>query len=273
MVHHSRDQEANNVWLLRVLATSDCIRLSGRAADEGPRSTSHPATARDPGDRVDGPVTGPLKQARLTRTAHSQSIAPRGCSVSDLFDLVPDPGEGLIRRRGNAGVTSSQEAPTSVEWLRLEKRRPVGGLSDGLPRSGRWSSRDFQFSRDVRSQLGRVVPARHPVPAGTCRSRETSDPSWDCRSRDMPVPAGTCSSRETPGPSWDCRCRDMPVPAGTSGFAMSGPQRARRSRIGRPLKVRPACGRPAAPSGPGGASGPSWDVSDLPRSGVPPAGR
>jgi hypothetical protein len=36
-------------------------------------------------DRVDGPVTGPRKPTRWTRTAHSPCIAPRGCSLPDLI--------------------------------------------------------------------------------------------------------------------------------------------------------------------------------------------
>jgi hypothetical protein len=77
----------------------------GRAADEGPRGTSHAATARDPGDRVDGPVTGPPRPTRLIRAGHSQSIGRRGCSLPDLFDLIPDRcrrAHSVLQRSGTA---------------------------------------------------------------------------------------------------------------------------------------------------------------------------
>lgn len=139
-----------------------------RAIDEGPRSTSHAAAARDTGDRVDGPVTGPPKQTGSTRTAHSQSIAPRGCSLSDSLISFRIAGEGLTRRRSDA-------------WSGFASRSadPRAGSSDGLQRIGR------------RSQLGRRVSARR------------FDPSWDVGFRETFGPSRDVGARESAGPSRD----------------------------------------------------------------------
>jgi hypothetical protein len=71
-------------------ADADCAALiadrwAWRTADERPPRASRAANGHEPGDRVNGPVTGPLKLTRETRTTHSQYIAPLGCSLPDRF--------------------------------------------------------------------------------------------------------------------------------------------------------------------------------------------
>ena len=150
MVHHPRDQEGTMCFLCELFVAADCIRPSGRRV-----STRHIACGygQGPEDRVDGPVTGPSKQARLTRAAHSQSIAPRGCSLFGFLISFGIVGEGPLGTAAMRGVA------------RLKKRRPVGDSSNRASMGAVGSpSRDCQFSRDLQarpdlqSQLGLACP-------------------------------------------------------------------------------------------------------------------
>lgn len=176
-------ESAAMCWLRRGFGHTTA---SGRATDDRLRGTLHAATARDPGDRVDGPVTGPPRSTRWTRAAHSQPIAPHRCSLSGFyFDLVPDPrGGGTL---ANAGVAPSCFAKKRRGEVPGGSRWTLNGSLAGLL----WTS--IPARRSV--PAGTPVPARRSVPAGT-PGRGEIRPSWDF------------GARATFSPSWDSGSSD-----------------------------------------------------------------
>jgi hypothetical protein len=71
-------------------------RAAQRSCDRRePTRVAAGSSGHESGDRGAGPVTGPPMLTTLTRTAHSQCIAPRECSFPDLI-FVRDSGESLL---------------------------------------------------------------------------------------------------------------------------------------------------------------------------------
>lgn len=61
------------------------------------------------GDRVGGPVTGPCKLPRITRMAHSQCTAPRGCSFRSDLIHSGSPEKGTRQRRRRRILSTSRQ--------------------------------------------------------------------------------------------------------------------------------------------------------------------
>jgi hypothetical protein len=154
---------------------------------EQPTRDHHPHHRRlghRPGDRADGPVTGPLKRIRPTRTAHSQCIAPRERSPSGSHLIVPDPRKGHARRlrvppRMELSRGGLRRAPlVTVDRQAVAVRSARAGSTDARPRSSARAEADRgaprRASQPTPGRQGHAQRSRRASAVSSSRSRARS---------------------------------------------------------------------------------------------------